>query len=103
MQPSRHTPTQSMLRLPAASAAVIACAASATSESTCRTVSLGGRFHIASSLGIAGGGTYVAGSILNRPENASGRRSSPGNPQHGSPVVIQLKEEPVHGQRTHSE
>ena len=34
MQPSMQTPTQSMLRRPAASAAVIACAASATSDST---------------------------------------------------------------------
>src|SRR5450631_666865 len=42
MQPSRHTPTQSMLRLPAASAAVIACAASATSDSPYRTMLLGG-------------------------------------------------------------
>ena len=33
MQPSMHTPAQSMLRLPAASAAVIACAVSATSVS----------------------------------------------------------------------
>src|ERR1700692_3656132 len=49
MQPSMHTPTQSMLRRPAASAAVIACAASATSDSTCKTVSLGGRPHIATS------------------------------------------------------
>jgi hypothetical protein len=49
MQPSRQTPTQSMLRLPAASAAVIACAASATIDSTCSTVSLGGRPHIATS------------------------------------------------------
>ena len=46
MQPSRHTPTQSMLRFPAASAAVIACAASATSDSRCKTLSLGGRPHI---------------------------------------------------------
>ena len=34
MQPSMQTPAQSMLRRPAASAAVIACAASATSDST---------------------------------------------------------------------
>src|SRR4030081_1104155 len=43
MQPSMHTPTQSMLRFPAASAAVIACAASATSDSACRTISLGNK------------------------------------------------------------
>ena len=49
MQPSRQTPTQSMLRRPAASAAVIACAASATSDSPYRTISLGGRSHIATS------------------------------------------------------
>src|SRR5882762_10630244 len=46
MQPSMHTPTQSMLRFPAASAAVIACAASATSDSACRTISLGGKPNI---------------------------------------------------------
>src|ERR1700722_18250981 len=46
MQPSRQTPTQSMLRRPAASAALIACAASATSERMCSTLSLGGRPHI---------------------------------------------------------
>src|ERR1700733_14350678 len=45
-QPSRQTPTQSMLRRPAASAAVIAWAASATSERMCSTVSLGGMPHI---------------------------------------------------------
>ena len=49
MQPSMQTPAQSMLRLPAASAAVIACAASATSDSTCRTISLDGRLRIATS------------------------------------------------------
>src|ERR1700730_23319 len=43
MQPSMHTPTQSMLRVPAASAAGIACAASATSDSACRTISLGSK------------------------------------------------------------
>ena len=47
MQPSMHTPAQSMLRRPAASAAVIACAAIATSDSPCSTKSLGGRLHIA--------------------------------------------------------
>src|SRR5579862_3595913 len=46
IQPSKHTPIQSMLRRPAASAAVIACAANATSDRTCNTVSLGGRPHI---------------------------------------------------------
>src|SRR4029450_12668879 len=49
MQPSMQTPAQSMLRRPAASAAVIACAASATSDSQCNTKSLVGRLHIESS------------------------------------------------------
>src|SRR5262249_40225044 len=49
MQPSRQTPTQSMLRRPAASAAVIACAASATSDSAVRTISLDGKSRIATS------------------------------------------------------
>ncbi len=49
MQPNRQTPTQSMLRRPAASAAVIAWAANATIDSRCNTVSLGGRLHIATS------------------------------------------------------
>jgi len=51
MQPSMQTPAQSMLRRPAASAAIIACAASATSDSRCKTVSLDGRAHIATSIG----------------------------------------------------
>src|SRR5215475_4684956 len=46
MQLSMHTPTQSMLRRPAASAAVMACAAIATSDSPCSTKSLAGRLHI---------------------------------------------------------
>ena len=49
MQPSMETPAQSMLRRPAASAAVIAPAVSATSDSQCNTKSLEGRFHIESS------------------------------------------------------
>src|SRR3981081_1493205 len=40
MQPSMHTPTQSMLSFPPASAYGIARAASATSDSACRTISL---------------------------------------------------------------
>src|SRR5258708_32905390 len=47
MQPSMHTPAQSMLRLPAESAAVIACAASATSDNPYKTISLGGKPRIA--------------------------------------------------------
>src|SRR3954462_495628 len=49
MQPSMQTPAQSMLRRPAASAAVIAFDVSATYVSTCNTVSLGGRLHMATS------------------------------------------------------
>src|SRR6266536_426408 len=58
MQPSMHTPAQSMLRRPAASAAVIACAVNATYDKRCRTVSPGGKLHMATShrepRGIAG-------------------------------------------------
>src|SRR5438132_7603084 len=46
MQLSMHTPAQSMLRRPAASAAVIACAAIAPSDSQYSTKSLAGRLHI---------------------------------------------------------
>src|SRR3954464_752013 len=46
MQPRKQTPSQSMLRLPAASAAVMPCAATATSDRTCSTLSPGGRLHI---------------------------------------------------------
>jgi hypothetical protein len=44
-----HTPTKSMLRLPAASAAVIACAATAMNDKTCKTESVGGKAHISPS------------------------------------------------------
>jgi hypothetical protein len=56
-----------MLRFPAASAAVIACAASATSDNANRTISLDGRPHIANPSKQTRG-TYEAGSILNRPK-----------------------------------
>src|SRR3982751_4667124 len=46
MHPSMHTPAQSMLRPPAASAAVIACAASAISDSQYSAKSPVGRLSI---------------------------------------------------------
>jgi hypothetical protein len=64
MQLSMHTPAQSMLRRPAASAAVIAWAAIATSDSQCSTKSLDGRLHMESAPTHLHG-TYVAGSIMN--------------------------------------
>src|SRR6267154_47382 len=67
MQPSMQTPAQSMLRRPAANAAVIACAAIAISDSQCSTKSVEGRLHIESLIGVDDG-TYVAGSILNSPQ-----------------------------------
>src|SRR5665213_342271 len=110
MHPSRHTPTQSMLRRPAASAAVIACAASATIDSPCRTISLDGRFCIASSgHPQSESETYVAGSLLNRHELSTGRaapdreiRRNPGTPRGYRRLSKGLTEETIHGQRTHS-
>src|SRR6478752_6687104 len=66
MQPSMHTPAQSMLRLPAASAAVIACAATAMNDSTCSTESVGGMVHIAGApTKRASEPPGIAGSIMN--------------------------------------
>src|SRR5580692_5546359 len=76
MAPSMQTPAQSMLRRPAASAAVMACAASATSDSAYRTISPGGRFCIATSKASAkrDSQAYAAGSLLNRLELSTGGR-----------------------------
>src|SRR5882724_759688 len=76
MQPSMATPAQSMLRRPAASAAVIPCAVSAATCSQCSTKSLEGRFHIKSSREF--GGTYVVGSTLNSPQAKLGTSTAPG-------------------------
>src|ERR1700761_3348098 len=90
MQPSMQTPAQSMLRRPAASAAVIACAASATSDRKCSTLSLGGRFHI-ESLGANNlPGIYGTGSIANKPVFAE--------PHPAPRGCLRLKEEPSYGQ-----
>jgi hypothetical protein len=58
-----HTPAQSMLRRPAASAAVMACVVIATNESPYNMKSLLGRLHIDSLRWFAG--TYAAGSSVN--------------------------------------
>src|SRR5262249_5042933 len=90
MQPSMQTPAQSMLRRPAASAAVIACAASATSDRKCSTLSLGGRFHMESSKHWKGFGTYGDSSTVNKPSF-----SEPPAARRG---CLRLKEEPSHDQ-----
>src|ERR1700742_5022371 len=87
--PSMQTPAQSMLRRPAASAAVIACAASATSDRKCSTLSLGGRFHIGTS-GESSAGTLGEASDANK-------SGVPGNKAALAVVVLRLKEEPSHG------
>src|SRR3954452_9949357 len=60
MQPRKQTPSQSMLRRPAASAAVMPCAATATSDNRCSTLSLGGKLHIALFPSVSG--AYALGS-----------------------------------------
>src|ERR1700757_3599336 len=75
MHPSMQTPTQSMLRRPAARAAVIACAASATKDSKFNTISLGGRLRMATSRdGFQG--SLCRGHCPEQIENGRPRRSA---------------------------
>src|SRR5579872_7505967 len=64
--PNMQTPAQSMLRLPAASAAVIDCAATAMNESTCSTESVGGMVHIEKASWNRFGTLGIDGSSMNR-------------------------------------
>src|ERR1700755_203909 len=92
--PSMQTPAQSMLRRPAASAAVIACAASATYCRKCSTLSAGGKFHIRAS-SRTGAGKLRSGFPVEQAEC--------GEPPRRLPVVLRLKEELRHGQPTYPE
>src|SRR3954453_21738026 len=64
MQPRKQTPSQSMLRRPAASAAGTAFAGTATRDNRCSTLSLGGELHIALFPSVSG--AYASGSPANR-------------------------------------
>src|SRR6266498_321289 len=96
-QPSMHTPAQSMLRRPAASAAVIACAVNATYDKRCRTVSPGGKLHMATSHREPRG---IAGS------NITGLQLWRGTSAHANHCLAayrgMLTEEPIHGIPTQS-
>ena len=92
-QPSIMTPAQSMLRRPAARAAVIACAAIAISDKTSSTVWVGSRPHMRNL------------SHLNQPEPESRvpsrmERKMTRNIPERQRLSHGLTEEPIHGKPT---
>src|ERR1700754_1504031 len=105
MQPSMQTPAQSMLRRPAARAAVIAWAARATADRKYNTVSFGGRLRMADlaarfrrSLCRGHGAEQVekAAPIRRDPEKVRGLGTSADTGYYHSGAT----EDPVDGRRT---